>query len=65
MSDKPQRILRIWHKLKHNDYTVTERTTAAPISDVETIRIAGGFWTEAHQFVPWHSISCIEESEQP
>lgn len=57
MSDT--RVLRIWHKVKHDDYTVTERVTRAPLSDIDAIRKYGGFWHD-DMFIPWHSISYIE-----
>jgi len=60
--ERAGRILRIWHKVKHDDFTVTERPTFAPRSDVETMRNYGGFWS-VDAFIPWHSISYIEVRE--
>ncbi len=53
-------ILRIWHRVKHDDYEVTERETRSPVSDVDAIRKDCGFWA-GKAFIPWQSITYIQE----
>jgi hypothetical protein len=62
-------ILKIWHKKKHEDCTVTTRVVKDHIVWVAECHRQGGFWAtveyeEGECFIPWHSISFIGIAEE-
>ena len=64
MSDEVQYTLKIWHKVKHDDYCVSEvyHQTHFETRIADLVR-QGGFYMGA-QFIPYHSISYIEIIEE-
>lgn len=63
--EKQKYALRFWHKIKHDQFVVTD--TAGVMTD-ESARLLvgaffanGGFWDDNDAFVPWHNISYIKK----
>lgn len=61
--------LKIWHKVKHEDFTVTTKTVKDPKVWVAECHNQGGFWSvveyqESECFIPWNSISFIGIAEE-
>ena len=58
--------LKIWHKGKHDDFTVTEVDCASGVSfTVRQMQREGGWWINEDEFIPWHSISYIQVQRPP
>jgi hypothetical protein len=63
-----KRSLKIWHRVRHDDFEVTEIPLASLVGDEERIEEAhdaGGFILAGPDglpsaFIPWHSVSWIE-----
>jgi len=58
-------VLSIWHRIKHDDYQVTEIALrrAEPEVWIDDAIKTGGFYRNedgSRSFVPWHSVSYIE-----
>jgi len=65
-------LLKIWHRRFHDEVVVTYREIGRDSSRawVEAIKNQGGFWAVTDDgktgvFVPWHSISYIQQEETP
>jgi hypothetical protein len=56
-------IIKVWHKVKHDDYGVSEVDTNMSIRKFSSaLAEDGGLWHN-NSFIPWHSISYIETDE--
>lgn len=58
--------IRIWHSIKHDDYTVTEKPfdeKRGLLAMCREIAEDHGFWT-GDGFVPWHRVNYVELTEE-
>lgn len=60
-SRRSLKTLTIWHRLRHDDSTVTEVILVNPREYIKSIIRNGGFWSEDEKsFIPLASITYYE-----